>query len=309
MSHSSRSHGSAVHQSPDVRQGPARSRILPRMPSAAMKLGWPDARATRAAGGGRNMRRESWKEKEGRPGGRPRTRGSAPPKAVTRKASGRCVSINAGEPTRPSPTIDWMRARVSSSFTGSGVTGTNRPLWAACGFTGSMATRTCTMGAAGECAARSSCSSFRNALVSSDGTGSRNVRWSVAWVPSFRRSRSSLVFHLRAGVHLHAAEQHGIPHGAARENAAAGADGVDGLAAAVFVVEGEFGGRLRIASGAQGPFPVIKIERGLHRAQVHIGVVVGVDGADVAPVSGRIGRFAGNTVALEVVGEHLRVAG
>src|ERR1039458_10871137 len=77
MSHSSRSHGSAVHQSPDVRQGPARSRILPRMPSAAMKLGWPEARATRAARGGRNMRRESLHEQEGRPGGRPRTGGSA----------------------------------------------------------------------------------------------------------------------------------------------------------------------------------------------------------------------------------------
>src|ERR1017187_3611478 len=49
MSHSSRCQGSRVHQSPEVRQGPARSSTLPRTPSAMTKLGWPDARATRAA--------------------------------------------------------------------------------------------------------------------------------------------------------------------------------------------------------------------------------------------------------------------
>ena len=42
-----------------------------------------------------------------------------------------------------------MRASVSSSFTGSGAAGTNRPLCAACGFTGFTPIQTCTTGAGG----------------------------------------------------------------------------------------------------------------------------------------------------------------
>ena len=78
-----------------------------------------------------------------------------------------------------------MRASVSSSFTGSGAAGTNSPLCAACGFTGFTPIHTCTTGAGGGCASRSSCSSFRNALESSEGTGSRSVRSCVARFSSF----------------------------------------------------------------------------------------------------------------------------
>src|ERR1017187_5719306 len=59
MSHSSRAQGSLVHQSPDVRQGPADETTCPRTPSAWTCTGCPEAIWTRAARGGRIARRGS----------------------------------------------------------------------------------------------------------------------------------------------------------------------------------------------------------------------------------------------------------
>ena len=56
------------------------------------------------------------------------------------------------------------------------------------------------------------------------------------------------------------------------------------------LVEGEFGGRIGIAGGAQRPLAVVQVQRRADRAQVHVGFVVGVDGADVAPVGRRVRR-------------------
>ena len=64
-----------------------------------------------------------------------------------------------------------------------------------------------------------------------------------------------------AGVDPHAAAEHRVAHHAAGEDAAAGDDRVDGLAAAALVVEGELGGRVRVAGGAQRPLPVVEVQR------------------------------------------------
>ena len=48
-----------------------------------------------------------------------------------------------------------------------------------------------------------------------------------------------------------------------------------------------FAGGVGITGGAQRPLPVVEIQRGLHRAQIHVRVVIGVDGSHVAPVSRR----------------------
>src|ERR1035437_9028056 len=84
MSHSSRCQRSAVHQSPEVRQGPARSSTLPRTPSAMTKLGWLEAMATRAARRGRKRRRARWVA-----GARPRGGAGDLPHEWMRGAGGR----------------------------------------------------------------------------------------------------------------------------------------------------------------------------------------------------------------------------
>src|ERR1035438_6667767 len=117
------------------------------------------------------------------------------------------------------------------------------------------------------------------------------------------------VLHQGAGMDFYAASQDGIAHHASGEDAAAGDHAVDGLAAPVGVVEGELGRRIGIAAAAQRPLPVVQVEGGADVAQVHIGVVIGVDGPHVAPIRSGIGGFAGDAVGLEVVGEHAPVAG
>ena len=56
MSHSSRSHGSSVHQSPEVCQGPAARTTSPRTPKASTCTGRPSRTSTFAWSGGRNRR-------------------------------------------------------------------------------------------------------------------------------------------------------------------------------------------------------------------------------------------------------------
>src|ERR1019366_5114551 len=101
------------------------------------------------------------------------------------------------------------------------------------------------------------------------------------------------VLHQGARMDLHTASQDGTAHHAAGEDAAPGHNAVDGLAAAVGVVEGELGGRIGIAGAAQGPFPIVEVERRGDVAQVHIGLVIGIDGPHVAPVRSGIGGVAG----------------
>ena len=69
-----------------------------------------------------------------------------PPNFCIRNASGRCVSRISGEPTFSSPTTAEMRARVSSSFSGSGDNGTNNPFCTTRGFAGIASTLICFTG-------------------------------------------------------------------------------------------------------------------------------------------------------------------
>ena len=74
-------------------------------------------------------------------------------------------------------------------------------------------------------------------------------------------------------------------------NNAAGAD--DGIHrhphAAAFLREDELGRRLLGDLGADRPVQVVQVELGDDVDQVHIGLVVGVEGADVAPVADLLG--------------------
>ena len=70
-----------------------------------------------------------------------------------------------------------------------------------------------------------------------------------------------------------------------------------------FLREDELGGRLLRDVGADGPALVVEVELRRHRHQVHVGFVVGVERAHVAPVA----RLLGVEVA-EIVGDHAAVA-
>src|SRR5207302_9650497 len=95
----------------------------------------------------------------------------------------------------------------------------------------------------------------------------------------------------------------------AGEDAAAGHDAVDGLPAAVLLVEGELGGRVGNAGGADGPLAVIEVELGANGPEIHVGLVACLDGPYVAPVRGCIDGCARDTVGLVIVGIDLRLAG
>src|SRR5277367_2918075 len=65
------------------------------------------------------------------------------------------------------------------------------------------------------------------------------------------------LIHHGSGVDFHGAPQHRVAHHAAGENAGAGDDGIDGLSAAVLLIEGKLGRWIGIARGAYGPFAVV----------------------------------------------------
>src|SRR5215475_7581417 len=106
-----------------------------------------------------------------------------------------------------------------------------------------------------------------------------------------------------AAVHADPAAEHGVPDNAAGEDAAAGDDGVDRVAAAILVVERELGGRIGVARGPKGPLAVVEVERGAHGPEVHVRLVVRVEGPHVSPIGRRVRIFTGDLIALEVVRE------
>ena len=80
-------------------------------------------------------------------------------------------------------------------------------------------------------------------------------------------------------------------------------DGVDGHAGAAGLAEDELGGRVLVGAGAHGPGLVVEVEGGGDAGDVHVGLVVGLERADVAPVEGVL-----LVLVDEVVGVHLEAA-
>src|SRR3990172_8989932 len=69
------------------------------------------------------------------------------------------------------------------------------------------------------------------------------------------------------------------------------------------LVEHELGRRVVEVGGHDGPLPVVEVELGLDVLQVEAGLVVGLDGADVAPVGQLLlQEAAGDAVLGEIVG-------
>src|ERR1035437_9301593 len=70
------------------------------------------------------------------------------------------------------------------------------------------------------------------------------------------------------------------------------------------LIEDKLRGSVEVTGGAQRPLPVVQVQSRSGRAQVHAGGVIGVDGADVAPVGILVKWVAGDVIGLEIVGEH-----
>src|SRR5690606_8054975 len=102
--------------------------------------------------------------------------------------------------------------------------------------------------------------------------------------PHAHAGHQNAVVDLAEAVDAYVRPQHTARHRAARDDAAGRDDRVDGGAAPAWIAEDKLrGGRLWLVR-AQGPLRIVQIELGVHMAQVHVGLVVRVERADVAPV-------------------------
>src|SRR5277367_1432811 len=85
-------------------------------------------------------------------------------------------------------------------------------------------------------------------------------------------------------IDAHIEAEDGFGDASARNNRARANDGIERDAHAGGIGENEFGGRILLLPGVQRPAFVVEVEDRGDGDQVHIGFVVGLDGADIAPV-------------------------
>src|ERR1700723_3800424 len=99
-------------------------------------------------------------------------------------------------------------------------------------------------------------------------------------------------------VDAHIEAENGFGDAAAGNDGAGADDGIERDAHAGGIGEDEFGGRILLLPGVQRPALVVEVEDRRDGNQVHVGFVVGLDGADIAPV-----RFFFFIFVAKVVGE------
>src|SRR5690606_12808502 len=109
------------------------------------------------------------------------------------------------------------------------------------------------------------------------------------------------VFHKRAGMHSHSATENGVAYLPTGKDDTSGNDGLDRLTAPALFVEHELRGWIRVSRRAERPFAVVEIERRSGRTEVHRGLIVSIDGANVPPVWNRSGGLPWNLVGREII--------
>ena len=109
------------------------------------------------------------------------------------------------------------------------------------------------------------------------------------------------VFDERPLVDLDARGDDRTPHGAAGDDRAGRHDGVERLADSTVVLEDELGRRQLGRAREDGPVGVVQVERRLHGDQVHAGVVVAVERADVTPITPFDPCAPADVVGIEIV--------
>ena len=128
-----------------------------------------------------------------------------------RNASGRCVFNSSGEPTFSAPTSLDNRARVTSSFSGSGVSGMNKPFCSIRGFAGSAEIVTAEIGDCGGFDSMSSKSNRSRVFGFLIGIGKLMVRVCSLRSANRIRNRTSFAAKLRQrGIDIGRSEFPGI---------------------------------------------------------------------------------------------------
>src|SRR5216683_7540161 len=87
----------------------------------------------------------------------------------------------------------------------------------------------------------------------------------------------------------------------AGDDGASGDDGIERDAHALRIGEDKFGGRILVLPSAERPGGVVEVENGGYADEIHVGFVVGVEGADVAPVESVLGVFVDEVVGKDAV--------
>src|SRR5437667_259307 len=93
----------------------------------------------------------------------------------------------------------------------------------------------------------------------------------------------------------------GFLNAAAGDDRASGDDGIESDAHALGIGKDKLGRRILVLPGTERPVLVIKIEDRRDADEVHVGFVVGVEGAHVAPVEGVLGVFIDEVVGKDAV--------
>ena len=93
----------------------------------------------------------------------------------------------------------------------------------------------------------------------------------------------------------------GFGDAAAGDDGTGADDGVERGAGAFGVGENEFGRRILLLPGIERPAFVVEVEDRGHGNEIHVGFVVGVDGADIAPVGFFFFIFVAKIVGVDAV--------
>src|SRR6266550_3910676 len=93
----------------------------------------------------------------------------------------------------------------------------------------------------------------------------------------------------------------GFLNAAAGDDGTSGDDGIESDPHALGIGKDKLGWRILVLPGTERPVLVIKIEHRRDADEVHVGFVVGVEGADVAPVEGVLGVFIDEVVGKDAV--------
>ena len=90
--------------------------------------------------------------------------------------------------------------------------------------------------------------------------------------------------HLGVGIYTHILGDNGVGHRSTGDDDAGGDDRIDRRTGAARFAENELGRRILAHPGADGPALVVEVEDRRDRAQVHVGVVIRIERAHIAPV-------------------------
>src|SRR5580658_9054537 len=105
------------------------------------------------------------------------------------------------------------------------------------------------------------------------------------------------------GIHADVWGEDGVPDQSAGDDAAIGDDGIECGALTIFLREDELGRRVLALVGADGPVVVVEVEDRGDGDDIHVGFVVGLERAHIAPVESFF-----LVLVEEVVGEDAIVA-